>query len=110
MKSSKDLMKVFDWDNPAPHYRDERLDLPGINEYVEEDYDTELNKMLELAGVKRGQAYDLNGNPLGENLSLAGNEKAQIQKEKGIEPGTDEWFRLWFSQPHLTGDKGYDED
>ena len=61
MNSSKDLMKVFDWDNPKPHYRDERLNLPAVKEYVEQDYDTELDKMLELAGVRR--ATDANGDP-----------------------------------------------
>lgn len=24
--------------------------------------------------------------------------KGQIQREQGIKPGTDEWFKLWFSK------------
>lgn len=44
-----------------------------------------------------------------ENLSITGTEKAKIQRKKKIEPGTPEWFKLWFSQPHLTGEKP-DED
>ena len=38
----------------------------------------------------------------GSNISVTGNEKAQIQKDRNIRPGTDEWFRLWFSRPLLT--------
>ena len=41
----------------------------------------------------------------GSNISVTGNEKGKIQKEKGIEPGTPEWFQLWFSLPYLTGEK-----
>ena len=40
-----------------------------------------------------------------ENMSITGTEKAQIQRKKKIQPGTEEWFKLWFSQPHLTGEK-----
>ena len=43
-----------------------------------------------------------------ENMSITGTEKAKIQRKKKIKPGTDEWFKLWFSQPHLTGEKPYD--
>jgi hypothetical protein len=37
-----------------------------------------------------------------ENMSITGTEKAQIQRKKNIQPGTDEWFKLWFSLPHMT--------
>ena len=40
-----------------------------------------------------------------ENISITGTEKARIQRKKKIQPGTEEWFKLWFSQPHLTGEK-----
>ncbi len=42
--------------------------------------------------------------PEGSNISITGNEKGRLQKEKGIEPGTPEWFQLWFSKPYLTGE------
>jgi hypothetical protein len=48
------------------------------------------------------QPYNPN-NP-GSNISITGTEKAEIQREKNIQPGTDEWFRLWFSKPYLTGE------
>ena len=89
------------------------LTLPG--KVSEAAYQDELSRMLDLAGIGQNspQAYDLNGNPISEQDSLeqrsiAANEKAKIMKERSIEPGTQEWFRLWFARPDLTGDKGYD--
>lgn len=35
--------------------------------------------------------------------AVVGNTKGQIQREQDIKPGTDEWFRLWFSRPAMTG-------
>jgi hypothetical protein len=29
---------------------------------------------------------------------VVGSNKGQIQREQGIRPGTDEWFKLWFSR------------
>jgi hypothetical protein len=29
----------------------------------------------------------------------SGNEKAKIMREQNIRPGTEEWFKLWFSKP-----------
>lgn len=40
-----------------------------------------------------------------ENISYTGTEKAQLQRKHKIEPGTDAWFRLWFSLPKLTGER-----
>jgi hypothetical protein len=41
--------------------------------------------------------------PYSENISVTGTEKKRIERERNIEPGTDEWFKLWFSLPHMTG-------
>ena len=41
--------------------------------------------------------------PVEENISVTGTEKKRIEREKNIQPGTDEWFELWFSLPHMTG-------
>ena len=43
-----------------------------------------------------------------ENISHTGTEKAKLQKKHNIEPGTPEWFQLWFSRPYLTGEKPID--
>jgi hypothetical protein len=40
-----------------------------------------------------------------KNISYTGTEKAELQRKHNIEPGTDAWFRLWFSLPKLTGEK-----
>jgi hypothetical protein len=29
---------------------------------------------------------------------VVGSNKGQIQREQGIKPGTDEWFKLWFGK------------
>ena len=41
---------------------------------------------------------------MGENLSYIGTKKSQYQKKHNIQPGTDEWFKLWFAKPKLTGE------
>jgi hypothetical protein len=41
----------------------------------------------------------------GSNISLTGNEKAELMKKNDIRPGTPEWFKLWFSRPYMTGEK-----
>lgn len=60
-----------------------------------------LDKLKKLAGItnefKGYTPYE------GSNISVTGTEKRRIEREKGIEPGTDEWFKLWFSLPHMTG-------
>jgi hypothetical protein len=42
-----------------------------------------------------------------ENLSYTGTEKSQYQKKHKIEPGTKEWFKLWFSRPKMTGENPF---
>jgi len=45
-----------------------------------------------------------------ENISYSGTEKSKHQKKNNIQPGTDEWFRLWFARPHLTGEDPYGKE
>lgn len=62
----------------------------------------EIGQLKRLAGIKEFKglsAYD------GSNISVTGNEKGQLMKQHNIKPGTSEWFKLWFSQPYLTGEK-----
>lgn len=56
---------------------------------------SELSKLKQLAGVEQS----------GSNISVTGNEKAQLMHKHNIRPGTPEWFRLWFSLPYMTGEK-----
>jgi hypothetical protein len=41
---------------------------------------------------------------VGENVSHSATEKAEYQRKHRIQPGTQEWFRLWFARPYLTGE------
>jgi len=43
----------------------------------------------------------------GSNISHTANEKIQYQQDHNIQPGSPEWFRLWFSLPYLTGEKPF---
>ena len=42
-----------------------------------------------------------------ENISYIGTAKSKYQKKHKIEPGTQEWFKLWFARPKLTGENPY---
>lgn len=41
----------------------------------------------------------------GSNISVTGDSKGELMRKHNIKPGTDEWFKLWFSRPYLTGEK-----
>ena len=41
----------------------------------------------------------------GSNVSKTAMEKVNYQNDNNIQPGSPEWFRLWFSKPYLTGEK-----
>ena len=58
-----------------------------------------LDELKKLAGVNEFKGLQ----PYSENISITGTEKRRIEKEKGIKPGDPEWFKLWFSLPHMTG-------
>ena len=65
-----------------------------------------LEELQRLAGVRtQGYGNSLRKTAEGSNISLTGNEKAELQKKHDIQPGTPEWFQLWFSLPYLTGEK-----
>ena len=36
----------------------------------------------------------------GINISRTGMEKAELMRKHNIQPGTPEWFKLWFSRPY----------
>jgi hypothetical protein len=61
--------------------------------------DTTIEDLKKLSGIK--------SQLIGEesNISVTGNEKGELMKKHNIQPGTDEWFKLWFSRPYLTGEK-----
>lgn len=67
----------------------------------------DLEYIKRLAGINEFKGY-VKYNPEdpygGSNISLTGNEKGEIMKHDNIKPGTEEWFKLWFSKPYLTGE------
>lgn len=66
----------------------------------------DLEELKRLSGVGQGvYANSPTVSTYGSNISITGNEKAELMKKHNIEPGTDAWFRLWFSKPYLTGEK-----
>ena len=58
----------------------------------------ELERIKQLAGINNV------GPSTGENISITGTAKAEYQRKHNIRPGTQEWFKLWFAQPKLTGE------
>lgn len=62
----------------------------------------ELERIKKLAGINEFKGYQLYD---GSNISITGNEKGELMKKHNIQPGTKEWFKLWFSKPYLTGEK-----
>ena len=64
-----------------------------------------IDELRRLAGIgNRAVMQEYKGFP-GSNISVTGNEKGELMKKHDIRPGTDEWFKLWFSKPYLTGEQ-----
>lgn len=65
-----------------------------------------LEELRSLSGIVGKGIYPPGHKPTaGSNISITGNEKAQLMKKHNIQPGTQEWFQLWFSKPYLTGER-----
>lgn len=60
-------------------------------------------ELKRLAGIGVYSVYNLPPTA-GSNISITGNEKAQLMREHNIQPGSQAWFQLWFSKPYLTGE------
>ena len=65
----------------------------------------DINDLKRLAGVT-----DQHGNSMGENISHTASEKSAYQRKHNVEPGTEEWFKLWFAAPGLTGENPMPKD
>jgi hypothetical protein len=65
----------------------------------------DLQQLKMLAGIaNRPKMQEYKGYQ-GSNISVTGNEKGQLMKDNNIKPGTEAWFKLWFSKPYLTGER-----
>jgi hypothetical protein len=65
-----------------------------------------LDELKKLAGVSFSRSV-ATGIP---NMSYTGTEKAELMRKYNIKPGTEEWFKLWFSRPYMTGEKPIDKE
>lgn len=63
----------------------------------------EITKLKVLAGIHNKEGDRVDGADA-SNISITGTEKGQYMKKHNIQPGTSEWFKLWFSKPKLTGE------
>ena len=65
----------------------------------QENQETTIEDLKKLSGITQ--------HPIGGeiNISYTGTEKGQLMKQHNIQPGTPEWFKLWFSLPYMTGEK-----
>ena len=65
----------------------------------------DLQQLKLLAGIgNRAVMQEYKGFE-GSNISVTGNEKGELMKKHDIRPGTEAWFKLWFSKPWLTNEK-----
>ena len=62
----------------------------------------DLERIKKLAGLYDNPHHTEDS--MGENLSYIGTKKSEYQRKHNIKPGTQEWFKLWFAQPKLTGE------
>lgn len=60
----------------------------------------DLERLKKLAGIDSTVSAE-SASP----LTHGGTEKGEYMKKHNIRPGTEEWFKLWFSRPALTGEK-----
>jgi hypothetical protein len=65
----------------------------------------DIQQLKLLAGIGNRAVMQEYKGFAGSNISVTGNEKGELMKRHDIRPGTDEWFKLWFSKPWLTNEK-----
>lgn len=62
----------------------------------------DISKLKQLAGITKPTKSVNFSEP---NITITAAEKVRLMKEHNIKPGTEEWFRLWFSKYSLTREK-----
>jgi hypothetical protein len=67
-----------------------------------------LEELKHLAGVGRGvYPKDTVDHSVSGNITHTAAEKVAHMKKHKIQPGTDDWFKLWFARPKLTGENPF---
>ena len=83
-------------------------DDPSIpDNYVDPE---ELARIKKLAGIDTLGLTETRQNSHSPIDGSIGTEKGEYQRKHNIQPGTDEWFKLWFSRPSLTGEQPTDKE
>jgi hypothetical protein len=57
----------------------------------------DIQQLKLLAGIGNRAVMQEYKGFAGSNISVTGNEKGELMKKHDIRPGTEEWFKLWFS-------------
>jgi hypothetical protein len=88
----------------------ETFRLPGDDPTIPDAYvdPNDLAELKKLAGI-----YDFRNVQPCTATQDAAKEQPNLgayQRDHNIKPGTDEWFRLWFSRQSLTGETPYDKE
>ena len=65
----------------------------------------DLQQLKLLAGIGNRAVMQEYKGFAGSNISVTGNEKGELMRKHDIRPGTEEWFKLWFTKPYLTGER-----
>jgi|15BtaG_2_1085339.scaffolds.fasta_scaffold06428_4 hypothetical protein len=63
----------------------------------------EIYKLKRLAGIIDREGNEVNDDDE-SNISIVASDKGEYQRKHKIKPGTDEWFKLWFAKPKITGE------
>lgn len=78
---------------------------------LQQSDDEALENLKKLAGIGEKSAsigwHSIGDNPTTDQFTS--NDKARHMRENNIKPGTQEWFKLWFARPDLTGESPYDK-
>ena len=61
----------------------------------------ELDEIKRLAGINEFKGYT--EYHVDENPSQTATALKKKEKELGLKPGDADWFKLWFSNPFMTG-------
>lgn len=65
----------------------------------------EIAELKLLSGISNRPNWTTYQGYPGSNISVTGTEKAKLMREHNIKPGTEAWFKLWFSKPYLTNER-----
>jgi len=61
----------------------------------------DLDDLRKLAGINEFKGYT--EYKVDENPSQTATVLKKKEREMGLKPGDKDWFKLWFSQPYMTG-------